>query len=410
MALLLSPAFGQSKGGATGTPAGGGATGTGTGATGTGTPTTVGRPSTTTTNPTTTQPTPQVTIQQPIFLSGRVMLEDGTPPPDAAVIETVCNGQSHGEGYTDRSGYFGVELGRNRGMVQDASEYGVSNASPSFAGGAMTSPGRLGGGMETGERKYMGCDVQAKLAGYRSQTIPLTGRRPMDDPNVGTILLHRLAPQEEGRTVSASSLAAPKDAKKAYAKGMDSLKKNKPADAQSSFEKAVEVYPAYAEAWYQLGRIRAAEEKWDLARGSFEQALKADPKYVLPYVSISMLELQARRWQELADVTEKTVKLDAFDYPQAFFFNSVANFNLRRLDLAEKSALQAERLDTRHQFPKVSHLLGLIMADRKDWSGAAQRFKEYLRLAPGATDAGDVRKQLDQVEKIQQQMAAAKDQ
>ena len=37
---------------------------------------------------------------------------------------------------------------------------------------------------------------------------------------------------EEGKTVSMISLAAPKDAKKAYEKGMDALKKKKLEDAQ----------------------------------------------------------------------------------------------------------------------------------------------------------------------------------
>jgi hypothetical protein len=87
----------------------------------------------------------------------------------------------------------------------------------------------------------------------------------------------------------------------------------------------------------------------------------------------------------------------------------VANFNLRNLEAAEKSALEAERLDTRHQFPKVSHLLGLISAERKDWPAAARRFKDYLRLAPTASDADAVRNQLSQVEKIQEQTAAAKE-
>src|SRR5260370_3337801 len=29
--------------------------------------------------------------QRPIFLSGKVMLEDGTPPPESITIERVCN-------------------------------------------------------------------------------------------------------------------------------------------------------------------------------------------------------------------------------------------------------------------------------------------------------------------------------
>jgi tetratricopeptide (TPR) repeat protein len=294
-------------------------------------------------------------------------------------------------------------------VIQDASEYS-STATNMPAGMAGTPRGSgLSGLSPNSDHRYMGCDLQAKLSGFRSQSVNLTNRRPMEDPNIGTILLHRLG-KEEGRTVSMSSLAAPKDAKKAYDKGMDLLKKKKLADAQDSFEKAVETYPDYSVAWYELGRLRASQDQADIARGSFEQAIKSDPKFVLPYMSLAILELQAKRWQQLADVTEKVIKLDPFDYPQAYFFNSVANFNTRNLEEAEKSGLNAERLDTRNEFPQVHHLLGMILADRKDWAGAEKRFRDYLRLAPTGSDAALVRTQLSQVEKIQQQIAAAKQQ
>jgi len=409
-ALFMSPAFSQSKGGAP-PPSTGGNTGAPTGTAPGGVP--IGRPPGVTPTPNTTQqqPTRSMTVTQPIFLSGRVMTEDGTPPTGSVVIETVCNGVGHSEGYVDSKGYFAIELGQNRGVIQDASEFSAGN-NPGFGTfNTNTTPTSGMNGSDMAMRKYMGCDLQAKVAGYRSQTVPLSGRRPMDDPDVGVILLHRLGgQQEEGRTVSSVSLAAPKDAKKAYEKGMDAIKKKKFADAQTQFEKAVEIYPNYSVAWYELGRLRIAEDKFDIARGSFDQAIKADPKFVLPYLQISILELQAKRWQELADITDKTIHLDAFDYPQAFFFNSVANFNLHNLEAAEKSAKQAQRLDTRNQFPKLYHLLGLILADRKDWTGAAALFKDYLRLAPKASDLDTVRTQLAQVEKLQEQVATAKDQ
>jgi superkiller protein 3 len=167
--------------------------------------------------------------------------------------------------------------------------------------------------------------------------------------------------QEEGRTVSAVSLAAPKDAKKAYEKGLDANKKKKPEDAQKNFEKAVELYPKYATAWYELGMLQVAQKKPEEARKSFDAALEADPKFMKPYLQVAVLQMQAQKWQELADITAKTVKLDPFDYPQAFFFNSVANYNLKNYEAAEKSAMEAERLDTRHQMPKVS-LLGILLA------------------------------------------------
>jgi len=229
-------------------------------------------------------------------VSGRVTLEDGTPPPDPVVIESVCNGSAHNEGYTDAKGYFSIELGARNGVIQDASEFSSI--------GSMNAPGMLGGNATTGglggsstERKYMGCDLQAKLAGFRSQMVGLTGRRPMDDPNVGTILLHRIGPAEEGKTVSAVSLAAPKDAKKAYEKGLDAIKKKKFDDAQKNLEKAVEVYPKYSTAWYELGMLQAGQGKMDMARKYWDTAVECDPKFVKPYLQIAIVELQAARWR-----------------------------------------------------------------------------------------------------------------
>jgi tetratricopeptide (TPR) repeat protein len=397
--------IGQSKGGTTAPPAGGGGTSTGSTGTTTGRTTT---PSTNTTSPTNTPAA--VGMPQPMFISGRVVMEDGTAPPELVTIETACSGSAHSEGYANSKGYFTVELGANNGVMQDASEFtsrGSMNAS-GMAGRGSTS-GPFGGPVSL-DRKYQGCDLRAKLPGYRSQTVSLAGRRPMDDPNVGTILLHRIGPAEEGKTISALSLAAPKDARKAYEKGLDAIKKKKFDDARKSFEKAVEVYPSYATGWYELGMLQAGEGKMDMARKYFDKALECDPKFVQPYLQISILELQASKWQSLAEVTDKAVKLDPFDYPQAYYFNSVANYNLHNMEAAEKSALAAERLDTRHAFPKVSHLLGLILASRKDYTGAAERLKAYLKLAPEATDAAMVRSQLAEVEKVTAATAATKEQ
>jgi tetratricopeptide (TPR) repeat protein len=408
--LIPVAVIGQGTGG--GAPAGGstgGTTGGSTGGSG-GNPgrTTTNTPSSSsTTNP--NNPAP-ANIPQPIFVAGRVVIEDGAAPPGLVTLETVCNGSPHGEGYADSKGYFSIELGARNGVIQDASEYTPTRNWPTsiVTGGSATSGPT--GSSQSLERRYMGCDLQAKLAGYRSQTVPLAGRRPMDDPNVGTILLHRLGPAEEGKTISAVSLAAPKDARKAYEKGLDALKKKKFDDAQLNFEKAVEVYPHYATAWYELGMLQAGQGKMDMARSYFDKASEFDPKFVQPYLQVSILELQASRWQGLAEVTDKILKLDSFDFPQAFYFNSVANYNLHNMEAAEKSALAAERLDTRHAIPKVSHLLGLILAYKKDYAGAAERFKAYLEYAPEAKDAAKVRSQLAEVEKITAATAATKEQ
>jgi tetratricopeptide (TPR) repeat protein len=398
--LALQPSFGQGRGGTTS----GGTSGTsGAGATA---PTTGTAPSRTPA-PSTTPPTQQQNPQQPIFLSGRVMMEDGAPPTESVVIERVCSGQPHAEGYTDSKGYFTIQLGaRNGAVMQDASEdnnglFGNSGSNP-LGGGLAAGTSASGTSAPRGlsqEQRLLDCELRARLAGFRSQSISLANHRPMDPPDVGTILLHRLG-GNEGTTVSMASLAAPKDARKSYERGMDALKKHKPADARKDFEKAVELYPKYALALCELGKMQSADGNMVDARKLFDAAVAADPKYVVSYLEIALLDLRAQSWKELAEVTEKAVKLDPFDYPQAHYYNAVANYYLKEFDTAEKSARQVEKLDTRHVFTKNSHLLGVILAQRQDYTGAVVQFKNYLKLDPAASDADTVRSQLSQLEKM----------
>src|SRR5207244_1652346 len=155
---------------------------------------------------------------------------------------------------------FGFELGgKFNGTMRDASEssgfdFGAdSGIGTSTPGSKITS--LSGGSPFGGENRFANCELRGRLAGYRSQTINLASRRPLDNPDVGVILLHRMSGNEGGSTVSASSLAAPKDARKAYEKAIEALKKHKPEDAEKSLEKAVEAYPAYAAAWFELARL-----------------------------------------------------------------------------------------------------------------------------------------------------------
>ena len=401
-ACVFQPAFGQGRGSGGGAPPGG--TGNPGGSTGNvGTPTgnapNLGTTSTNTTN--TQQQAP------PIFLSGRVLLEDGTPPTEPVTIERICNnGSPRAEGYTDSKGYFGIQIGNESTVFQDASEssdMGNRRLSGSGIAGTGAPSGRGSfGGLGT-DRRLMNCDLRAKLAGFRSQLVSLANHRALDNPDIGVILLHREGAKEEGSTVSAISLAAPKDARKAYEKAMEALKKQKPQDAVRDLEKAVELYPQYATAWCQLGKLQAGGNQPDAAKTSFEVALKADPKYLDPYLQLSILAVQAKRWPDVVQITDRALKLDSFDYPQLFFFNAVANYNTKNIDAAERSAKQAERLDSQHTLMQNVRLLGLIYARKGDLPAASEQFRTYLKLAPNGEEADATRADLQRLERLQAQ-------
>lgn len=341
------------------------------------------------------QPWPE--LQRPIFLSGRVVLEDGTPPPEPVVIERICNGQPRPEAYTDSRGRFSFQLGQNSALMADAS---VNTAADPFGDPTRRSQGTgFGQTRAISERDLIGCELRAVLPGYRSELIPLAGRRLMDNPDVGTIVLRRLG-KVEGTVISATTLNAPKDARKAYEKGLEAAKKKKFDEARKQLERALQIYPQYAVAWYELGRIHQEQNDREKAREAYGKALEADARFMKPYLQLALLSAQDRNWQEVADTTDRLIKLDPFDYPLAYFFNSVANFNLRKLDAAERSAREGIKLDERNQIPKMRHLLGVILANKQDYAGAAELLRTYLPHAANPEESELVRKQLAEIERL----------
>lgn len=353
--------------------------------------TTPGRPGSTT-GPGTLGTTPfPGDAPHPVLITGKVVLDDGTPPPPGILIERICaTGRPHPEGYTDQKGHFSITLGQEMGILPDASETPNRNELP----GANPM-----GGIK--DSQLMNCDIRATLAGFRSNSVSLAGKRYLDNSEVGPIILHRLA-NVEGLTISATSALAPKDSKKAYEKGLEAVKKSKPDDAQKEFQKAVELYPKYAAAWFELGRVYEQRDHADQARDAYNQAIAADSKYVNPYERLYMLAAKDKKWQEAADLSEKVTRLNPYDFPGAFYFNGFANLQLNKLDAAEKSMREAMKLDARHENPRTNYILGIILAQKQDYSGAADCLRAYLKDVPQGGDSDQVRKQLAEIEKVAQ--------
>jgi tetratricopeptide (TPR) repeat protein len=337
---------------------------------------------------------PSIETQQgpltPVFLTGQVALEDGSPPPGHVAIIMFCSGRQRTLGYADMRGYFNVQLGSPSPEVLDDASIGggQGNGQPAAGGEALSS---------RNDDELVGCALRARLAGYDSQELELGARARLDNPNVGTVLMRRLGP-DEGTTVSITTLAAPKDARKAYEKALEAEKKNKLPDAQASLEKAVAAYPRYALAWMELGKVQAALGQTEAAPKSLQQSIASDSKFMPPYVEMAQLEYRAHDWQPLAETTEKATALDPFHYPIAFFLNGVANYNLHNLDRAEESVKRAEKLDVNHKLPQTFYLMGLILAERKNYAAAVGQVAEYLKLAPGAPDTAEAEAQLAHLE------------
>ena len=323
-------------------------------------------------------------MSRPITLSGRVVMDDGNPPPERVSIERVCNGKARREAYTDSKGYFSFTIDDRQPqmMMQDAS-VGSEGLDPLSRPSSMGSS--LGGGFgssdPSGSRNLTGCELRASFAGATSDTLQLTGRRAFDDPNVGTIVLRRMM-KVGGSTISLTSLQAPGNAKKAFEHGKKALQKGNEEEAKAEFTKAVEAFPAYAEAWAELSDLYMKSQETDKARDAAEHAVSSDSRFVRPYFTLIVLAAGKEDWARAAELSDKLLSLDSYNYPAGYYYNALANYRLHKLDKADAAVKAARRLDPANKLPKIGLLMATIMMDRSDFAGAVQEFRSFLDRSP----------------------------
>lgn len=337
-------------------------------------------------------PVPQPSVPDPprsgFFISGRVVLEDGAPVPQPAAIQSICAGQRRTEAYTDKSGNFDFRFATVRSANSGAG--GVSDAEVAFG-----DPER-----GTNQIDWRNCELKAVLSGFSSEAIHLGANiSSLDTRNVGQLVLHRMG-KVQGLTMSATSAQASKPARKALEKGREMAQKEKWDEAEEWLRKAVEIYPKYAVAWYELGRAQRNKGNLAGARDSFNQALAADRNYVSPYQALSELDIHDQRWQELVTVTGQVMALDAVDFPDAWFRNAVGNFYLQNYDAAENSARQGAAVDEHHQVPKLQYLLGLILVQKHQYEEALEQMRQFRREVTKQADIQEAERQLGEIEKL----------
>jgi tetratricopeptide (TPR) repeat protein len=257
------------------------------------------------------------------------------------------------------------------------------------------------------------CELRASVSGFTSSVVNLVDLSgSLSTVDVGDIVVQRRS-KIEGTTLSASPYKAPQDAVKAYLKGLQAEKKGNLADAHKYFGKAVEIYPKYTNAWYQLGTVLQKEHQKDAARTAFTQATTIDAKFLPPYLSLALMAFEAENWTAVLNFTNHILDLDPLNrvsgyiwdldplnYTEAYFYNAVANYKLKKFAEAEKSGLKAEQVDLPTRFPQLHLLLAEIFARKNDYPIAISEIQTYLELVPQAKDADQVRERLAKLEKL----------
>lgn len=327
-----------------------------------------------------------------VFLSGRVVLDQGVAPPESVVVEQVCGNTVRARTHTDLRGSFSIGLGQ-AALAEpfangDASEERDPRSRPTV--------------------QLTGCDLRAVLAGYISSELHLDGTgSDIGIKNVGTIVLRPLGGTQSGGggSISVTSFQVPDKARKEYEKALKFSESNDRKRAQEHLLKAVEIYPKYAVAWVTLGELHQQSDNLDDAKAAFERAQQADPNYVSPYLHLAYFAAKDKKWEDVFHLSEQAIRLDPVDYPDSYFLNAVANYNLHHLPEARRSALKAAEMDKLNHIPRIHYLLAAIYEASGERESAVAQLNEYLKLEPNTPESASARQRLDKLNRQSERVA-----
>ena len=307
-------------------------------------------------------------------LLGKLAVEGEPLPWEPLLVTVTCDGKVAYTTQSDAKGNFGIY--------------------------AVTLPGALGkqgDSQRQMETHFEGCVVEGNVSGFRSTAITITRHMLRDDPEIGTLMLTRIG-RGSATTLSRTTETAPPKAIKFFEKARAEMLQHNPSDAERDLQKALEIYPGFADAWLQLGKLQAATDP-QAARDSFSKAIAADPAFVLPYEQLAALAAQNGNWQEVLDKTNHVTQLYPEGTPQNWYLNALANYQVGKPKTAEASANKCLALDPRHTVLNTEQLLAVILARKGDYAGAVDHLRSSLQYIPPGPNADLVKQQIAQLEK-----------
>ncbi len=342
-----------------------------------------------------------------VVVRGRVTLQNGVAPPEPIAIERVCNGAVRREGYTDFKGNFEFSLGQGN-ADRDATESGrdvfqnSGNRSATMGAGSefgISNPSTTSKNTDSIRPELFGCEIRAALPGFKTTSVILRPDGSSFYLNVGVIVL---TPMEnaQGAVISMTTLAAPPDAREAYAKGEKAVDRKKFPEAEKELKKAIAEYGDFSAAWSLLGEVYRQNANFSAAKDAYTHAIAADPKFINPYYGMAIISVHEKNWNEVLKYTGQINTLNPALYPMALMYDAAANYYLGNIDAAEKRLKAFESFDSAHQHPDSELLMSNILLGKHDYAGAAKVLENYLKLVPNAPNAAAIQKQIQDLNQM----------
>ncbi len=305
-----------------------------------------------------------------IIFHGKVVMDDGSPPHRAVIIQRMCNGFTGPHREANASPATGEYYVRLNVEVFDSAYDGL---------------------WRTANMLY--CHLEASTPGFTSTQIDIGSKTLGFNPQLPNLVLSRAS---RGALVDLShSQPVPSAGRKLWEMALRSVTAKNWAGAESALGSVVAAAPNFAPGWAALGGVSEILEKLPEARHALERALELEPKRLPLYQALARVEIGLKDWEGAARTSDALTQMDGeHRYLDAYLDSAVAHYQQKDYDGALQRLNTLIQLDKRHELPRAEYVLGAVLEATKDLDAAAAHMNKYLTQYPRASDAAAVRERL----------------
>ncbi len=197
-----------------------------------------------------------------------------------------------------------------------------------------------------------------------------------------------------GPAVSVASMKVPGKASKEFDKAQKAFTESKLDQAKDHVNKALAIYPNYAQALTLRGILFINDNKNDEGQADLQNAIKFDSTYALAYFAMGAALNQAGKYDDALRTLQRGIVYSP-DSWQGYFEIAKASLGKGNFDAALKNVNRASQM-VKDDYPPLHLVKAHALLGLKQYDTAISELEGYLFREPNGAAADSARKTLDQ--------------
>ncbi len=168
--------------------------------------------------------------------------------------------------------------------------------------------------------------------------------------------------------------------KKCFNKGVELSELGRHEEALKAYEKAVEINPQYAKAWFYKGFALGEFERHEEALRAYEKAIEMNRQYAKAWYAKGVALAKVGKHEETKEAYEKAIEIDP---KNALAYTNLGELFFKFGNLKEASEKIEKALNINGRLVSAWSLQGRIKIEQKAYDAASEAFKKAMYLDIG---------------------------